>query len=844
MSDRYKGAILSPTAPTVTPQSAGGIYTTSQQFQYQGQGVWPTAVNYPINNSLRIRSSASAYLNRTPGSSGNAQKFTMSCWVKLGSTSQTSGQITFLNAGNGTQTNTTNDQIQLRTDGTALQVGCLGKGGSGGTYAQFTPYYRDPSAWYHIVVALDTTQATQADRCKAYVNGVQITNTVVNGFTQNYSFSYINNTVGHLIGRNNEGGGPVYTDAYFAEYHFIDGLQLTPSSFGTTDAYGIWQPIPYTGAYGTNGFYLPFTDNSALTTSSNVGLGKDFSGNGNYWVTNNISITAGSTYDSMTDVPTNTNSNTANYCVLNPLVISTIGGTKSNGNLLVTSNSSTYAYFAMPTMFVSSGKWYAEVVMQSGLGCIIGIVPQNPPFSGNYIGAAAGCGTGLYETGSMFNFDNAGSIQTGLSTFTTGTVVGVALDMDNDVMNIYINGTILATGRPNNNCVTYSLKAVSSNWGIAFGNNATYTTSINYGQQPFSYTPPTGFNRLNTYNLPTPTILAGNRYMDATTYSGNSSTQSITNSGSMQPDFVWLKNRSSATYHWLTNAITGTSKQLTSNATDAESSYTQILTAFNSNGFTVGTDGDVNANGSSYVGWQWKANGTGVSNTNGTITSTVSANTTAGFSIVTWTGTGVNNATVGHGLSVTPAMIIVKSRTQTYNWDIYHQSLGITATLTFTTSATRNVNAFGTNNPTSSVFSVYTNYTNDSGANYVAYCFSAVSGYSAFGSYTGNGSTSNDGPFVFLGFRPKFIMGKRSDSTGGWWMFDTSRSTFNLTDDYFYAQSSDAEFVDITTLNIDILSNGFKVRSGSSPSTWINASGGTYIYMAFAENPFKISRAR
>ena len=823
MSDRYKGAILSPTAPTVTPQSAGGIYTTSQQFQYQGQGVWPTAVNYPINNSLRFRSSASAYLNRTPASAGNRKTWTWSAWVKRG----TFPTYSTLFSGGATSSDTGWTGIYFAANGLTI-------GGSSTNWRSTSQVFRDPSAWYHIVVALDTTQATANNRVKLYVNGLEVTAfSVTNNPTQNADLG-INQAAIHKIADQSISLGLDYFDGYMAEINFIDGQALTPSSFGTTDAYGVWQPIPYTGTYGTNGFYLKFTDNSALTTSSNVGLGKDFSGNGNYWVTNNISITSGSTYDSMTDVPTLTSATTANYCVLNPLT--TTAGTYSNANLRYLGASAWRR--TNSTLAVSTGKWYWEVSIANAP-----FTPRGSTTAYNSFGfglstvfnsttSASGV-TDAVILGDNAYFKNfSGSWTDSGFTFVSGDVLAVAVDLDANTFTFYRNNSQVTTG-------TIGGTAGRELNPIILSYNGDYgILDANFGQRPFSYTPPTGFNRLNTYNLPTPTILAGNQYMDATTYTGNGGTQSITSLG-FQPDLVWVKRRNAVASHNLVDAVRGASKIIYSDATTAEITDTNDINAFNSNGWTMGLNTDVNASGGTYVGWTWRgANGT-VSNTQGTITSTVSANTTAGFSIVTWTGTGVNNATVGHGLSVTPAMIIVKSRTQTYNWDIYHQSLGITATLTFTTSATRNVNAFGTNNPTSSVFSVYTNYTNDSGANYVAYCFSAVSGYSAFGSYTGNGSS--DGPFVFTGFRPRYVLVK-SSSTGGagyyWTITDTSRNTSNLANLTLNPDTSNAED---NSYGMDILSNGFKIRNTYGT---FNGSGVTYIYMAFAENPFKISRAR
>jgi hypothetical protein len=380
-------------------------------------------------------------------------------------------------------------------------------------------------------------------------------------------------------------------------------------------------------------------------------------------------------------------------------------------------------------------------------------------------------------------------------------------------------------------------------FGNATGGNV---INANFGQRPFAYTPPTGFVALNTFNLPTPTIGAtastqANKYMDATLYTGNGSTQTVTNSGGMQPDFVWYKSRVSSIYnHGLFDSVRGTTKQLFSNTTGAEGTFSGV-TAFNSNGFSLGSDAGGNNNTDNYVAWQWRAsNATAVTNTAGSITSTVSANTSAGFSVVTYTGTGAS-ATIGHGLGVTPAMIIFKNRGSAFNWRVWHKSLSNLAqsylSLNLTNAATTDASIWNNTAPTSTVFSVGADASvNESAKSSVAYCFSEVAGYSKFGSYTGNNST--DGPFVFTGFRPRYVMIKRTDSTSSWAIFDTSRNTFNVTDNNLFANLSDAES---TFTVLDILSNGFKIRTTLAGS---NASGGTYIYMAFAENPFKYSLAR
>ena len=350
--------------------------------------------------------------------------------------------------------------------------------------------------------------------------------------------------------------------------------------------------------------------------------------------------------------------------------------------------------------------------------------------------------------------------------------------------------------------------------------------------------------------MPTPTIPAGNLFMNATTYTGTGATQVITNGvtgQSFQPDFVWIKSRSAATSNLLYDSVRSATYYLVSNSTSTEGVGATTLTSFLSGGFQLGSDSGaagVNVNAATYVGWQWKAGGTAVSNTAGSITSQVSANTTSGFSIVTYTGTGAN-ATVGHGLGVAPQMIIVKTRSLSgENWNCWHTSLGGNTyrILLNTTGAVDTGSptcwSSGGINPTSTTFTVGTNSgTNGSASTYVAYCWAPIAGYSAFGSYTGNGSA--DGVFIYLGFRPRWVMIKCT-GVDHWNIEDSSRNTYNpeqtrlLTDDPTSEQTSSAYYV-------DYLSNGFKLRT---TDVGFNGSASTYIYAAFAENPFKYANAR
>jgi hypothetical protein len=340
--------------------------------------------------------------------------------------------------------------------------------------------------------------------------------------------------------------------------------------------------------------------------------------------------------------------------------------------------------------------------------------------------------------------------------------------------------------------------------------------------------------------LPSPTILQGDDYFNALLYTGNGSTQTITGSD-FQPDLVWVKERSSTSSHALADAVRGAGAHILSTNTNAaeDTSNANIITAFTSTGFSVGVNNQTNEPGDTYVAWNWKANGVGSSNVAGTITSTVSVNTTAGFSIVTYTGNGSGGATIGHGLGIAPSMVIVKRRDAIDDWSCYHVSLGGTKyiDLNSTAAAGTSIVLWNNTNPSSTVVTLGTsNRINGSSATYVAYCFAAVPGYSAFGSYTGNGSA--DGAFVYTGFRPKFVMLRSTSNLREWFMVDTSRSTYNVVNTYLRANTSSAEGTD--TIN-DILSNGFKLRNSD---TAFNGSGETYIYMAFAENPFKNALAR
>ena len=786
----------------------------------------PVSGSFQVSNSLRFRSSASAYLNRTPSVAGNRQTWTLSFWMKIGTNTSNVSLFSNLNSSavSGFSFDFTPTTFNIY-DYTSAFVWQL----------TTTQVFRDPSAWYHVVFVADTTQATASNRVKLYVNGSQVTAFSTASYpSQNYQALW-NTTAYAAIGRVGSYTPSGYFDGYMAEVNFIDGQALTPSSFGSINATtGVWQPAQYTGSYGTNGFYLKFNNGTSTTT-----LGNDSSGNGNNWTTNNISLTAGSTYDWMIDSPTSyagSSYGVGNYAVLNPVGGAYSGSAcaLSQGNLYAVITSTTNVAEVSSTIGVPSGKWYWETNVVSvnttyAYGCVLGISNQ----------ASNGTSANFAVTGYFYNAKDGNKITTVSgsiasssygATYTNGDVIGVAFDATAGTLTFYKNGTSQGTAFTGISASTWYAR-VSSNDGC--------TVAVNFGQRPFAYTPPSGFKSLCTQNLPAPAIYNGANHMAATTYTGTLLSNAVSNAVngiSFQPDLVWIKSRSAATDHKLTDSVRGVTKGLISNTTGAETTDSQGVTAFGSSGFTVGTNTTYNNLSATYVGWQWKAGGTAVSNTSGTITSSVSANTTAGFSVVTYTGTGAN-ATVGHGLGVAPSMFITKKRSSTSDWGVYHSSLTSAAyylLLDSTAAQASGATYWNSTAPTSSVFSIGTaDPTNISTATYVAYCFAAIAGYSAFGSYTGNGSA--DGPFVYCGFQPKFVLVKCSSTTGNWYVFDSVRNTYNVLGEQLYPNLSNAGS---TATTLDFLSNGFKMRTASDP----NASA-TYIYAAFASSPFQNSLA-
>jgi len=777
------------------------------------------AGGYQVSRSLRFNSSDSAYLSRTPAVAGNRRTWTWAGWIKRSAIAFSAEQHIWGVTG---ATDATYGEMLFGT-GDTLRFGV----GYNTVYGiTTTRVFRDPGAWFHLVLAFDATQGTAANKIKLYINGVEETafSSDSRSSLANQDWGY-NNNVAHYIGRNPNSDIRQF-NGYLADIHFIDGQALDATAFTEVSATtGQLIPKTYSGSFGTNGFWLKFSDNSAATAAT---LGKDYSGNSNNWTPNNLSVTAGAGNDSLVDTPTSYGTDTGvggevrgNYCTLNPLDKNT-NAALVDGNLTLNGSSAGW-YGAKAGFGMSSGKWYFEVTCTSG-DTILGIGDSSSGVATPAFPGYKPKSYGYYHNGNKFN-NNASSAYG--ASYGASDVIGIAFDADNGTLTYYKNGTSQGVAFSSIPSDTY------------FPYVATYNTiHCNFGQRPFAYTAPSGFKALCDTNLGAPVVAKPNTLMDVVLYTGNGSTQTISGLN-FSPDLVWIKNRAAVSAHRLLDTIRGATKDLYSNQTDSEQTDANSLTAFTSNGFSVGSSGGVNGNGNGIVAWAWNAGGTtDPSNTAGSITSQVRANASAGFSVVTYTGLGAGNYTVGHGLGVAPSLIICKTRALAIQWVVYHASLGANAFLGLnTTDASISSTGYWGSGVTSTVFGLQSNYAGgNNNGNIVAYCFAPVVGYSSFGSYTGNGSS--DGPFVYTGFRPRYLCIKSSSFSDQWLVLDAARNTYNVVNLHLHPNLANNE----SSLDwLDFTANGFKIRTTYSTA---NQSSGSFIYFAFAENPFQYARAR
>ena len=849
----------------------------------------------------------------------------------------------------------------------------MGFQGGNGTYSTSTQVFRDPSAWFHFLISVNSNNFT------TYINGTSIKTGTIR--------SLDTSTNGIRIGINY--GNTYPWDGYIADYYLIDGQALTPSSFTETNALtGQLIPKKYVGSFGTEGAHLKFDDNSSTSA-----LGTDSSGNNNnYTVSGDWSVSAGSGNDSVSDTPTN------NFATLN--ILDNAAANPRNGNLQSgTANTAgwrhTYATFAMP----SSGKWYWEVTRQGGAingsnGICYGLADQRAVELTRDINSNS---NNLYLRQSDAQYNN-GTYTTPFPTTSVGNVIQFAFDADTGSMWTGVNNTWTGANPSTGNSASWT--SIPSGMIPLVGSYGSNNYSIiNFGQQGFTYTPPTGYKALNSQNLPDPTILLPNKYFETLLYTGNSTNNRAITGLNFQPDFVWMKKRaSSIAQHSLVDSLHGTTDNGSGNGNvgDLDSASNRAPAAqsaggfesFDANGFTLGkgsNDANAdsayqlnNASGQTYVAWNWNAgdtdsatyrvvvvsdsgnkyrfrnsantatfaqsavvldlaeggtytfdqsdstmsshpmklsttaNGThgggtsyntgvtyqldgstvtesafvsgfssatsrkliitvaasaptlyyychyhsgmgssintnstlGSSNFDGTIQTTVKASPTSGFSIIRYTGTG-SDGTLGHGLGVAPSVYIVKRRSSAKDWYIQVGNLaGIDLGRFLKLNANDGINfasdVFAASADTSTVLNTKSDSaTNASGDTYVIYCFSSVEGFSKFGSYTGYLPSTGNGSFVYLGFRPAFLIVKKTASEF-MLLTDSKRGAINPIDERLFPAYN---FVESDEVVVDFVSNGFKARNGGGASI-ISGNGSGYVFFAFAESPFKNSRAR
>ena len=792
--------MATPTIPNGEEQFFPIIYEGNGAGQRVGKFV-PFTDNGTIANSVIFNDDDSPRLYRQI-SAGNRKTWTISCWFKLGKTPSTDSAGFWVSSpsddggvgGNPSPYNMiffqfASGQLEIQDYQNPSYVIRL----------KTNRTFEDTSKFYHLLLAVDTTQSTTANRVRMYIDGDEITSFATSTYPSLNADTNANRS-GYYdvinVGYNQ------YWDGYLAEFNFVDGQALTPASFGVTDtSTGRWIPKALTGiTYGTNGFRLTFADSSAF--------GDDTSGNTNDFTATNLATT-----DQTTDSPTQ------NFATFSPSFSSSTMGL-TEGNLTVTDNGGTSWETAFVGKPVQSGKWYFEATVDVagtydtwfGVNTLDSLVANKSTYSGYADGSA---GFQPYSGGDVVYHGNNGSnnYQPGSSTsFTNGDKIGVAYDADTGAFWASKNNTWINSGNPSTGANPL-FSGITAQQLVYFSlTNATNGTkhSVNFGQKSFTYTPPTGFVALQQDNLPE-------------TAKGVSG-------------FTWLKDRDNATNHYLVDSSRNYKNALYSNGTDAEVFLTAGLRNPLKGGFEV-LDGDpVNGSGRSFVSWNWVANGgTTASNTDGDISSTVQVNTTAGFSIVQYTGNGSSNQSIGHGLGVIPRWIIVKELSSTDSWNVWHGEFANTEKILLNDSGAKitGSTAFGSYTPTSSLFKVNGNNTNASSATYVAYCWNEVFGYSKFGDYTGNGST--DGPFVYTGFKPSFLIIKCTTHANNWVMYNNKMNPFNPVGEnlgtLFPNRTNAAE----TQGGIDFCANGFKARSTYEN---FNGSGRTYIYMSFAEHPF------
>ena len=835
------------------------------------------STKYRVENSIKLEHRNQEWLYRDNPTAGNRRTFTISMWFKRGFKME-AGDDFLMSQGSNARYHFAADTIRFMFSGNSTELESVRK-------------LRDTSAWYHVVLAVDTTQATASNRVKCYVNGQQNPWSNTKYPSQNEESDWMNTNDMYLGGW--QGDGSYDISAYFAEVAVIDGTQYAASDFGEyDDDSGIWIPKDFKDdvTFGSEGFYLEFKDSSSS--------GADTSGNSNDLADSNISAA-----DHATDTPTN------NFCVLNQHI--NIGNQYGRyvqrhreGNTQPDEPTGSFGG-VFGTHSFSSGKWYWEaksyfpsgtaVNLQSfGVASMKNSGSQEDSVSGFHpaestYGMYPSASTGIYPTNASttsYKGTTGSSANDNLGVNADGNIWQIAFDADNGKVWFGKNDTWMNT--TGGTSVSKSDIAAGNNaryedlnddaegpWIPCFGMynaNSGHHMDVNFGGYTaatpssgnadqngygnFEYEPPSGFLAICSENLGAETSIDDpSEHFQENTYSGAGASTQVTLGGNsdLQPDLLWIKRRNGGYGHGLFDTNRGIAKLLESNNNNTENTNQTWISNIGSDSFTIGPNEQfLSISGGTYVSWAWKANGgTTSTDSNGGYNTTVQANTDAGFSIATYTGTGGTSptaTTVGHGLGKKPDFIIIRARNRSENWHAFHSASGVGGFILDDNSAHNNNAVLGDTMPTTSVYKLGTDLRMNGGYNYVMYSWAEIPGYSTFGKYEGNGyhntaggyPTGKDGPFIHTGFRPALIFIKCDNTNGSWTVYGHNRGGYNNNNDAVFWNSDAAEAgANISGSNIDIFSNGFKIKSSDNT---INSAGSTYVYGAWALNPQQTSK--
>lgn len=794
-------------------------------------GVVEDYFDYEINQSVRMN--GGPYFSKSP--SGNSRKFTISFWLKR---SRLQTHTMLMSAAGGNHPGGADiHQFGLDSDN-RLFAFAYENSNSQKYYVRTKRRLNDVSNWYHIVYNYDSTQSTSSNRIRHYINGELMTDLENASYPGQNQTNYINNGYPAIIGHESRRFRyPLH--GYFSEFIFLDGQYLDASNFGEYHTLtNQWVPKEYSGSYSGTSFYFDFANGGDL--------GNDVSGLNNDWSASSLG-----SQDKVTDTCTN------NFCIM--------AHTDKNSGITVREGGlDPYTGSGFDqirgTMSMKSGKWYWEVYADSLSDSFIGVIGVESKMHPNNQGGETPNDAVIRQNNGDVR-RNGSTYSYGGGSYSNGNVLGFALDMDNKKFYFAVNGTYQNSGNPVNGTgtvVSSFTTAVCPGVSLYDGRSCTY----NFGQEGtfngqvsagnnsdqndignFKYAPPSGFLALCSKNLPNTSIKQGDKHFDILYYTGNGSTRTISGL-EFTPDFLWIKNRSNAFSSAILDSVRGAFKRLRSDSSNVEDGNdSDSISGFISGGFTTGDDDAVNQNGADIVAWCWKGGGSAVTNNEGSRTSQVSANPSAGISIGTFTAQSSGSHTYGHGLGVAPQVVITKSRTINSNWYVYTKVVGQNGWILLDDSGaatTGNSAAFGAT-PTSTVFTYGQGLVNQ--GDIVFYAFSEVEGFSKIGLFEGDGNSSfPNSPFVHTRFTPKFVIIKSIDHGEHWNIpiFQNSQR-YNGEVQFVSSNLSNSERNLDQNPAIDYYSNGFKIRTSDGN---LNRSSSTFLYIAFAEKPFKYSNAR